>query len=343
MRPTLMLLALPLLAAGCNLFRSALIERTCEDLPGGCDGIDSEPPDDTWDSGPWIPENPWTLGMVLLSIQDDELWLRAMDPVGEMWAEFRTASDAALRPGPVEYDPATNRLFFWDNAAQVLWVVADGVPATYGPVLTEDQVVGEMYDATFFEGALYLVSDTALWRFSEGTGLVEAMALGDPFQLLTSVFPAFVDNLYLLDQGGDGQPDLHRVTVSTVTDRLANEDFDETSGRAHRGFLGPENKPHVCSDVGAVYAIETLQTGDNAPLAFPDQDELAALFGGAELALETSDCAWDEGAQRFLVHSRALGVLAVDTWGHVEPRAVPASGEAFIRGSFSTPLVDDGS
>lgn len=250
MRSTLTLLAaLPL--AGCDLFRSAAIPTTCDDLPGKCGTVDTDPgPDDTYDTSPWDPPPPNTLGVVLCSLTGDEIWLRAVLPGGELAKEARFDA-SGLRPAAVAYDPGEDRLFLWDDGAEVLWLVSGGEVVSIGDTSSGD-AVGQVYDMQLFEGALYLVSEAALWRWSPDADALDRLATTTTFHMLRGVFPAFADNLFLLDLGADDAPDLYRVTASTAESRLSFEDFDSETGRAVRGFLGPSSKPHVCSSVGAV-------------------------------------------------------------------------------------------
>jgi hypothetical protein len=335
MRSTLTLLAaLPL--TGCNLFRSAYIETTCEDLPGQCGTVDTEPgPDDTFDTAPWIPPPPSSLGVVLGSLVDGQIWLRALLPDGVIAKEAHfDASD--LRTGPVEYDPVEDRLFLWDDAAATLWMIGgEGDVRSVGDV---DAAIGRVHDLQMFEGALYLVSDKAIWRWTPDADALERLATTSSFYLLCGIFPSSqAGSLSVVDLGADDAPDLYRVDPSSAASVLVYADFDSEPGRTASGFQGPSSKPHVCSSVGAIYSVEDLQSGNRAPLVLADQDAMTAEFG-VGLAEETTDCAWDAGAERFLIHSLTVGVLALDAWGHFVVLARPGEAEEFIRASFFVPL-----
>jgi hypothetical protein len=276
--------------------------------------------------------------VLLCSLADDGIWLRAVLSDGAIVREAHFP-DADFRPGPVEYDPVEQRLFLWDDGAAVLWVIDAG-----GEVRSYDAAgaaVGQIYDAQMFEGALYLASDTAVWRWAAGAGALERLATTTIFHALRGVFPSSqAGSLSVIDLGSDDAPDLYRIDPESAGSVLVYQNFDTEPGRVVRGFSGPEQQPHVCSGVGAIYSVADLQGGDHAPLVFPDQDALAAEYEGIEIATETTDCAWDAGTGRFLIHSRAVGVLVLDAWGHFEVVARPQGGEEFIRGSFFLPAVE---
>jgi hypothetical protein len=334
MRVTPVLGAPLLLLAGCNLFRSGRIGQTCEDLPGGCDGPDSEPPDDTVDSAPYVPEPDSSLGVALASLSGGTLWVRALDAAGAVLQEASATVPDTWRAGPVAFDAENGRLLTFDNGSMELWTFDASGAESRMPLAEDVTGVGTVYDMALVDGALFLVTDTVLWRLQPDAGAIEAFLAASGFRYVRGVFPASDDNLYVLDLGGDGQPDLFRVTISTVESRLSFEDYDDGQGRTGRGFRGVDNEPFVCSGVGAVYQVSVLQGGDRYPAAFANQDELADLYEGAIYAEETTDCAWDPVTGRFALHSARLGVLAVDAWGHVLPLYRPEGDEQPLRGSF---------
>ncbi len=332
---SLMLVAPLLLMSGCNLFRSGLIDKTCEDLPLGCGGIiDTQPTDDTGDSDPWVPENPYTTGMALAVASDGEIQLRVIDAQGQQIQGASLDSSEVSAAGPVAYDPIQPRVMLWDNGGQTLFVVADGAQPVRVTVDTSEAAeLGWVNDAVVVDSVLYLVSATAIWSFLPGDSAIHKLGSAVGLTQIQGVFPAYDDNLFLLNWGSDDAPDLYRYTISTAENRLSYEAFDDSLGRVAAGFQGPAAKPHVCSGVGGLYLVEDLQGGDHAPAAFPSQADLQALVG-ADLLAEVTDCGWDDGAERYLVHSAVHGVVAVDTWGRVDALVLPEPGEQFVRASF---------
>jgi len=328
-----MILAPTLLLAGCNLFQSGLITQTCEDLPAGCDGtIDTDPPtDDTDDTAPYIPDNPFTTGTVVASARDGELQMRVFDRDGELIQGASLSADAVA--GPVAYDPATSRLFLWDNGASQLFVIgADGEP-TQVPPSTTDGDVGMVFDAQVIETALYVSTANAVWVYQPDTSNLRKVGTVTGMVQVQSLFEAFDDNLFLLNWGSDDTPDLYRFTISTGESRLSYEAFDDSLGRSASGFQGPVAKPWVCSSVGGFYAVEDLQGGDRAPSAFPDADDISDLLGVTVLSGVT-DCEWDDNAERYLLHSKDHGVFTMDEWGRLEVLITPEANEGFVRGYF---------
>jgi len=327
---SLMLIA-PLLLSGCNLFRSGLIEQTCEDLPRGCDGtIDTEIPDDTDDTAPWVPDNPFTLGTVLASAQDAELQLRVFDADGQLIQDAALDASEVTGAGPVAYDPDQPRIMLFDNDVGVLFVVADGATPVRVSATAE---LGWVYDMVVVDSVLFLVSANAIWGYQPGGDSLELLGTIAGLAQIQGVFSAFDDNLFLLNWASDNTPDLYRFTISTGENRLSYEGYDDGVGRSASGFQGPSAKPYVCSSVGGVYAVEDLQGGDHVPAAFPSQDLLVEAIG-VELLSSVTDCDWDEGAERFLLHSADYGLMAMDEWGRVEPMMIPPTGEQFVRASF---------
>jgi hypothetical protein len=331
---SLKLIAPLLLLSGCNLFRSGLIPQTCEDLPGSCGTIDTEPGDDTGDTAPWVPDDPRTLGVAVVSSSDAEVRIQAWDASGELLQSATLDPSEAPSPGPVAYDPDQPRLLLWDNEAQVLIIAADGSePVRVAVDSTVTDGPGWIHDSILIDSVLYLVSDTAVWGHSPGDSAVQQLGSYSALAEVHSVFPAFEDNLFLLNWSNDGTPDLYRYTISTAESRLSYEDYDDSFGRSASGFQGPADKPHVCSDVGGVYVVETLQSGERAPAAFPSQTELSELIG-AQMLEGVTDCAWDEGAELFMLHSAEHGVFAMDAWGRLERSHQAEAGHRLLRGSF---------
>ncbi len=334
---SLTIIASLLLLPGCNLFRSGQILQTCEDLPAGCDPvIDTQPTDDTGDTAPWFPEDPSTEGMVVVSKTDAEVLLRAFGVSGEPLASFSLAPNQAPGPGPVAYDPIQPRILMWDNSAGVLWVMADGAePTSVAPDTSDSTELGWVYDTVLVDSMLYLVGATSVWSYEPGADSITRLGSASGVAQIQSVFQAFEENLFLLNWGHDDSPDLYRFTVTSSESRLSYEAYDDSLGRSASGFQGPSIKPYVCSSVGSVYAVETLSGGDRSPAAFPDQGQLEGFIGTGLLSSVT-DCGWDDGAERYLVHSADHGIFAMDEWGRVEPRLQPESGEQFVRAAFFT-------
>lgn len=341
MRPFPALIAPLLLLAGCNLFRSAEIPTTCEDLPGGCGGIDTEPqPDDTGDTAPYVYESPYTKGIALVTVGSDTVNLRAYGSDGELLTEAGLPLSDCGVPGPVAYDPAGPAFYLWDRGYELLWVWADGADPFSVKMENEEDASTAVQDLEVVDGVPYLVTPDGLWAYSAADQSLSKLGNNDAFYAVSSVFFAFEDNVFLLDHGADEQPDIWRFTLSTGESRLFFEDFDASPGRAAQGFLGAENSPWVCSTVGGVYSAETLQGGDLSPAAFPNQDQLAELCGGAVLLAEVTDCAYDAGAERYLLHSAIHGVLSMDAWGRLE-RLHDADGETLARAYFFDPVEVD--
>jgi hypothetical protein len=339
---SLMLVAPLLLLSGCNLFRSGLIPQTCEDLPRGCDGtIDTQPIDDTGDTAPWIPEDPATSGVVLVSKTDDGVQLRARSPSGELLASAEIAAAQAPDPGPVVYDPDTNRILMWDNEVKKLFVLVEGTEAVKvgaDPGLDVDP--GFATDALVVDTEYFLVAGDQLWSYPQDAEFLTALPSNSAISDIRSVFPAYEDNLFLLDWGSDGTPDLYRHTISTQESRLSYEDYDDSFGRSISGFRGPTEMPHVCSTVGGVYTVEVLQSDERTPAAFPLAADLEESLG-VEMLSGVTDCGWDHGSEQFLLHSVDHGVLRMDPWGRVRRTLAPATDETLIRAAFFT--VADGS
>jgi hypothetical protein len=340
---SLMLLAPTLLLAGCNLFRSGFIEQTCEDLPGGCGGIDTElPPDDTGDSDPYVPVSPYSLGVATAFVGADGVHLTAVDEERRLLQEGLIGAEHSVAPGPVAYDPLTQLLMVWDNASDSLWVVdAAGDLSQIPPDTAVGSEVGYVTDAALVDGSLYLVSGSGLWLYAPGATSVTLVEASSEGSLLHSVFFAFADNLFLLDWGADGEPDLYRYTISEGSSRVSYEDFDDSLGRSSWGFQGASALPYVCSSVGGVYAIEALQSGDRAPAAYPNQDDLAELFGGAAQLPGVTDCAWDPAAERYMLHSQAHGVVSMDAWGRLDAYMPPGPELQPLRADFFVPDPTD--
>lgn len=336
---SLKLVAPLLLMSGCNLFRSGHIEQTCEDLPRGCGGtIDTQPTDDTGDSAPWVPDDPSTVGMALVSIVGDQVQLRVFDPAGALIQESVLGASEAPSPGPVAYDPIQPRIMLWDNSSQVLFVAADGSDPTSVTVdTTEEAELGWVYDTVVVGSVLYLVTATSVWTYLPEDTAIHKLGSATSLAQIQSVFPAFDDNLFLLNWSADATPDLFRFTISTSESRLSYESFDDSLGRSSSGFQGPAAKPHVCSGVGGVYSVEDLQGDDRAPIAFPSSADLQDLVGITVLGGVT-DCGWDDGAERFLLAS-PYGVFVMDEWGRVDATLLPEGDEQLVRAAFY--MVED--
>ncbi len=339
MRPTPALIAPLLLLAGCNLFRSADIPTTCEDLPGGCGGIDTHPPDDTDDTAPWVPDNEFGMGMALATIAGDTVKVRAWGPDGVLLTEGGMPLDDIGEAGPVAYDPAGPDFYVWDHSGHRLWIW-EGGNDPFSASLSEGSDATNVRDLVVMDGTPYLVTANAIWSYNSAEQSIDELGSNDSLYSVSSVFVAYEDNLFLLDGSADEQPDLYRFTVSSAESRLSYEDFDDGLGRASQGFKGPESKPYVCSPVGGMYSVESLQGGDQVPAAYPDQDQLAELFGGAEHLVDITECAWDDTAELYLLHSTIHGVISMDSWGRLEQR-YDGAGEELVSACFFDPVEDD--
>jgi hypothetical protein len=339
---SLMLLAPVLSLAGCNLFQSGLIAKTCEDVPAGCAGIDTDPgTDDTDDTAPWIPDDPFTKGMVVASVVGAQVQVRVFDADRATIQEAGFALSALTMAGPVAYDPVQPRILQWDNGSQQLFVAADGADTITVTVDTsEDAELGYVYDSVLIDSALYLVSATAVWSYLPDAGAITKLGSDSSLVQVRSVFPAFEDNLFLLNWNASNQPDLYRHTISSAETRLSYEDFDDSLGRSAAGFQGPDLKPYVCSSVGGVYSVEDLEAADRSPAAFPAQGDVEGMLGVPILSGVT-DCGWDDGAERYLLHSAEHGVLAMDAWGRVDLLLGLEADEQFVRAAFYTPYSHD--
>ncbi len=336
---TLMLIAPALLLTGCNLFKSGLIEQTCEDLPDGCGGIDTQPGDDTGDTAPWVPENPYSLGLVLGVKQGAQLALYAFDAERNGLLDAAIAVSQVDQPGPVAYDPEQPRLMLVDNGNQQLLVATEG--GSFEPVPMQAVAVGEdakVNGLLMVDSGLYLSTTTTVLAYQPGDSQVARLASPSGVSSIQGLFPAYEDNLFLLNWGQiDNQPDLYRFTISTTESRLSYEDFDDNLGRAVSGFVGPQAKPFVCSQLGGVYSVEDLQAGERGPAAFPDRDDLNDLIG-VELLSGVSTCAWDDQAERYLVFSTEYGVFSMDAWGRVELLIAPGDDQGYFAAAFFTPV-----
>lgn len=339
---SLMLLTPVLMLAGCNLFQSGTIAKTCEDLPAGCGGIDTDsPPDDTGDTGPWVPDNPYSQGMVVASVSGAQVQVRVFDTDRAIVQEAGFALSALTLAGPVAYDPVQPRILQWDNGSQQLFVAAEGSDNITVTVDTsEDAELGYVYDAVLIDSALYLVTATAVWSYLPDASAITKLGSAASLVQVRGVFPAFEDNLFLLNWNGTNQPDLYRFTISSAETRLSYEDFDDSLGRSASGFQGPDLKPYVCSSVGGVYSVEDLQSADRSPAAFPAQGDVEALFG-VQVLSDVTDCGWDGGAERYLLHSLEYGVLVMDAWGRVDQAIAIEADEQFVRAAFYTPYEND--
>ncbi|MCP4224336.1 MAG: hypothetical protein GY773_13420, partial [Actinomycetia bacterium] len=207
---------------------------------------------------------------------DAELQLRVFDADGQLIQGASLDASAVTGAGPVVYDPDLPRIMLFDNGGGVLFVVADGSDPTR---VTASAEVGWVYDMTVVDSVLYLVSANAIWAYQPGNDTLDLLGSVSGLGRIQSVFPAYDDNLFMLNWASDDTPDLYRFTISTSESRLSYEGYDDGVGRSASGFHGPSAKPYVCSSVGGVYAVEDLQSGDHAPAAFPSQDILAEAIG----------------------------------------------------------------
>ncbi len=338
MRPKLSIATL-LLLSGCKLLASGVIDETCEDLPGGCDGtVDTDDTRDTEDTAPpYVPDNPFVLGLAVASETESEVSLRAFDTDFELLIEAVLPLQEDTSVGPVAYDHDQGALYGFDNGSRKLVTYSESaglVLVDISPEITDfdDDIV----DMMVADGTLYLVGGSTLLKHEVGDGFVTEIEISNAApQLVRSIFaPSSSSSVFLLDIGEAGQePDLYRVDLDTQRGVRSYENFDDGQGRAQAGFYGLENLPYVCSELGAVYSVESLDAGDRVPLAMPLADEMIEHYG-VDMALDVSDCSYDPIAERYLVFSRALGAINMDEYGHVLPHLAPDDGESFVRGYF---------
>ena len=328
------LYALPVFAmiGGCHLFAFPVIDKTCEDLAACPDGDPHT--GETHESGD--PGLGLSMGVVVGSVQDGALVLYVFDDMGDLLHQVNGALGADGVPGPVAYD-TRNRVTYVGERTEGALVVfhEDGASQTV-------TLGAEPTDIYVQDGLAFVATRTALFRYDPGDGSLDGSVLGStPFGHLDAVFPAYADNLYLLDLGGeDGRPDLYRGALTDGTVTLVYQAYDDGQSRSQDGFLGPEQMPFICSAAAGFYAVATLDSGvskDN--IAFPDTNSIEGITGLSVLS-DVVDCDWDPEARVLLFVSRAHGVFTLEPGTESSPgkdvtqRWSPPEGSTYFRGAF---------
>ena len=340
------LLAVVLLVSGCKLFASGAIDQTCEDMERGCPG-DPQPDSgiDSGDSAPFVVENPYSLGFTV-GMQTGETYLvQALSAAGDVFYDQGIEPPPGSEAGPVAYDPSINTLYYFDLGLGGMGVFSETLGDLQVIGVPQDSDESFMYarDLLAADGNLYLATDGWVYSYVPvAKAGFQVMASSTLLQRGRSLYHGQSD-LYLLDIGPDGgQPDIFRVDSASGSLTLSVQDFDDGQGRAISAIFGPdlndngiEDDTVVCSALGAVYAVSSLQTGDREPYAFPNQDQLSDLLG-IDLLEDVSSCAWDSAAERFLLFSATQGVLSLDSWGNLESLWQPSGEELAFAGDFFT-------
>jgi hypothetical protein len=324
--PTASLVLLPVLA-GCHLFSSGTIGTTCEDVGAGCTDTGQE------DTAPFVPPNPYTTRFVVGVNREVAITVRVVDAAEGVVLEAST--DASHDPGPVAFDDAGSRLFYYDNATRFLHVLANGTDSPvmgYAPDIGVTSIVA--VDLEAMDGQLYLLAPDALYRLDTANSSFVTVAYPGSFLDARSVFPTPDGQANVLDRGEmGGYPDLWRVDLSSGGTTYAFTNFDDGQGRASHGFLGPDDAPWVCSVLGATYAVADLNGGAREPAVLPDAADVEILVG-SPLLDDVSDCEWDEAAARFVMASPSAGILGIDAWNSVDPIVPPQAGETPFAAAF---------
>jgi hypothetical protein len=314
-----------LLASGCNLLKAAAIDRTCEDLPGGCGNGDSESglPDTV--NGP--------LGVAASQWGSSTLVLVADGGAGQWNARVELATGApSTTDGPIDFDPLGASFWFFDQATGKLHDASvDGSDQTFTPSARAEGLA-------FRNQRLYLAAGNAFGWFDEGSGAFDPITVESGLTDLASVFSASETELYLLDRGSSAATpklltyDTELFAISTTVKGFLS---GPTLGIAQDGFAGPSLEPYLCSSAGAVFSLRSLAAGTVSPAAVPDPESLQALTGQNVDALgDVVDCGWDAWSKRFLLLSKTWGAIYLDSSGQVELRLSPEPGTSFLRGAF---------
>lgn len=318
--------------AGCHLFSFPSIDKTCEDFQACPGQLDTTETQETAEPGPVF-----SLGVVVGAEQDGGVVLTAHAADGSVLAEVTGALAATGDvPGAVAYDP-DNALFY--VADETTWsLVVLGVDGS-SRILS---AAAQPTDIYVEGGKAYVATTGALYRYDPSVGELDGTLLGTAsFAQLDSVFPAYTDNVFLVDLGGTGGvPSLYRGSLVDGTSALVYETYDDGQSRSQDGFQGPEQMPYTCSLAAGVYSVATLDGGltkDN--VAFPDAAAVEAVTGSSVLS-DVVDCGWDTEARLLLFVSRSWGVFSMVSGTEETPGKelthlwAPPEGQSYFRGAF---------
>ncbi|MCB9794046.1 MAG: hypothetical protein H6741_15130 [Alphaproteobacteria bacterium] len=219
------------------------------------------------------------------------------------------AADASLDFGHDGSDVLTGPISRHPDSNIEGVIVASG-EAVYGysesglarlATLTGEEVVDLYQDPS--RALLIAATATALYDVSGGN--VRQLGSSGQFRELASVFAAGPDLVYILDRGGTtNSPSLYAFDPDTEAVSIAFPGYDTTRNRSVDAFLGPEDRPFVCSRGGGAYAVEDVRDGVTTP-------ERLATGSLTDIV----DCGYDPATDEVVLFSTSAGVVRVQSTG----------------------------
>jgi len=340
----LIALLLPLYGlAGCHLFQSATIDKTCTEIDGcgGPPGLDSDSGGDGGggdggdggdtdtdtggghDSDP--PPGEPEVGAVFMSeTTRGEVGLAVLQPDGSERFDFPVAGDIELVvPGaPVAFHAARDILFL---AIAPEAAGDDGQVAEmrlYEEPLMPQRMApyqGELRSMARVDSAVWVAADRGLIRYEKGAMSVhQEGVMVDPWGIFASEASS---GLFVVDRNG-GAPVVY--DYDPEADRLQSviPQVDNNHGRVRAPFAGPGGAPWACSSAGGVYDLAVLADGDTNTERLPEP-----YFE------DIVDCGYDPGTDEVIMFSQSEGVWRVAADGSRSQVFHLATGETILRGA----------
>jgi hypothetical protein len=282
------------LLAGCHLFSSGTIPKTCEDV-GACD-----------DSSPPIPGEPSRLLAALACSPCSTDTDASAQYVADLWlvpaigAAFPQLTQATAWEGPVAYD----------TRAAMAFVASGGSVVALGPERDDlapfgGLVQGDIVGMAATDGLVVLTTGDAVygWKPEEGRTALARLDAGDEGQIFEHVFLDDADEPGMWVAGRANGIDLWKIDGASMT--LEVEALATDAELAGAGmFVGKDGAFSGCDRSGVVFRFDAKGT---EPVGHPT-DVVRAV-----------GCGYDPGLGGHLVLDADRGALFLpdgsDEWG----------------------------
>jgi hypothetical protein len=296
------------LLAGCHLFASANIPKTCEDV-GACDDDTSEPIGEPSRLLAALACAPCSTDTAIAEQYVADVWL-----VPQIGAAFPQLTQPTAWTGPIAYD----------TRAKVAFVASGGSVIVLGPESDDlapfdGLVVGEIVGIAAVEDLVVLATGDAVyrWKPDEGRSGLERVDAGDLGQVFEHVFLDDAQEVWVVGRGNG--VDLWKVDDGSMSLEVESLTMDPELVAAGM-FVGSEGAFSGCDRGGAVFRFVE---GSAEPIGRPP--DVTRAVG----------CGYDPGLGGHLVLDADRGALlqptGTDAW---ELYAAPPNAGRMLAGTI---------
>ena len=287
-----------LLLTGCQLFKSAAIDVSCDELadcvPAEADTDTDTDADSDTDTD---TEPPFTAADgLLVSSASATRGILSFLAAPELEVELEVDADASFA-GPTTWSTPTARA--WLATADTLIEIDPETDAVRTWPLGIDLV-----DISASEEGLWLADSTMVYSFDPDLGQALPIAEESWWTEITRLEPDPDGGIWILDGGSTTDfPDLLRYDPSNGALGAIWEDFDASMTHSEGGlFAGPSGDPCVCAANGDIFTISELRAayvGGRAPSA-----EAIPDLGLTDVVA----CSYDEGLDGWIIATAENGL-----------------------------------